>query len=42
MQLLSGFDLRRMWDGFSSGKQPVHGGYLFPKRGFAVLPIFER
>jgi hypothetical protein len=42
MQLLSGFGIRRMWDGFSSGKQPVQGGYQFPKWGFAVLPVFER
>ena len=42
MQLLCGFDLRRIWDGLSTGKQPVHRGYQFPKWGFAVLPVFER
>jgi hypothetical protein len=42
MHLLSGFDLRRVWDGLSTGKQPVHCGYQFPKRGFAILPVFER
>ena len=36
MQLLCGFDIRRMWDGFHSGKQPVQGGYQFPKRGFGA------
>ena len=41
MQLLSSFGLRRMWDGFNSGKQPVQSGYQFPKRGFAFLPVFE-
>jgi hypothetical protein len=42
MQLLYGFDIRRVWDGLNSGKQPVQGGYQFPKWGFAVLPVFER
>jgi hypothetical protein len=41
MQLLCGFGLRRVWNGFNSGKQTVQGGYQFPKRGFAVLPVFE-
>ena len=41
MQLLYGLDIRRMWDGLNSGKQPVQGGYQFPKWGFAVLPVFE-
>ena len=42
MQLLPGFGLRPLWDGLNSGKQPVYCGYQFPKRGFAVLPVFER
>jgi hypothetical protein len=42
MQLLCGFGLRRVWNGFNSGKQTVQGGYQFPKWGFAVLPVFER
>jgi hypothetical protein len=41
MQLLCGFDIRRVWNRFNSGKQTVQGGYQFPKRGFAVLPVFE-
>jgi hypothetical protein len=41
MQLLCGFDLRRMWDRLNSGKQPVYCGYQFPKWGFAVVPVFE-
>ena len=42
MQLLYGFDLRRMWERFNSGKQTVQGGYQFPKWGFAFFPVFER
>jgi hypothetical protein len=42
MQLLCGFDIPRMWYGFNPRKQPVYRGYQFPKRGFAVLPVFER
>ena len=42
MQLLYGLDIRRMWNGFNSGKQPVQGGYQFPKWGFSVLPVFQR
>ena len=41
MQLLCGFDLRPVRNGLNSGKQPVQGGYQFPKWGFAVLPVFE-
>ena len=41
MQLLYGLDIRRMWDGLNSGKQPVQGGYQFPKWGFSLLPVFE-
>jgi hypothetical protein len=39
-QPLSGSDIRPVWDGLNSGKQPVHRGYEFPKRSFAFLPIF--
>ena len=42
MQLLYGFDLRLMWDVLNSGKQTVQGSYQFPKRGFAVVPVFQR
>jgi hypothetical protein len=41
MQLLSGFEIRRVWDGLNSGKQPGHCGYQFPKWGFAFFPVFE-
>ena len=42
MQLLYGFGLRRVWNGFNSGKQTVYSGYQFPKRGFSLLPVFQR
>ena len=41
MQLLYGFDLRRMWERFNSRKQPVQGSYQFPKWGFAFFPVLE-
>ena len=41
MQLLYGFGLRRVWNGFNSGKQTVYSSYQFPKRSFAFFPVFE-
>lgn len=35
------FDIRPVWNGLNSGKQPVHCSYQFPKWGFAFLPVFE-
>jgi hypothetical protein len=41
MQLLCGLEIRRVWDGLNSGKQPVHRGHQFPKWGFAFFQVFE-
>ena len=42
MQLPCSFGIHSGWEGFNPGKQPVQGGYQFPKWGFAFFPAFER
>jgi hypothetical protein len=42
IQLARGFDILIIRKGLNSGKQPVQGGYQFPKWGFAVLLVFRR